>query len=302
MRWARAFLRQPVLRDFGRAFEETFMTPTGLGRPAINGATSRQINFYQLGIAEWALCRGYPRPVVVVTGFPRTGTSFLQSLVQEALPVPAMKSRFSGEIWPGLSVWKHTPDLIESIQSRNPGGLLVVTTLRPMLDALISWGNYDPSIVSRASLEEKAHLYVEFVTKGLLNNWMFFPFSLITLPPIVLGQKLQDEFEFRTGVALGRKRWANRALARLALLGSGEELFRLAGIGDSTGLSAAESMMSGTQSHMPNVLKENLKPTMRAHILANLPDNLIQKAVQVEKKALGQINPSGLTENWRGLY
>lgn len=254
-----------------------------------NGATNRQLRSYRLGAIELTFRPPPNKKIVMVAGFPRSGTSFLQSLVQEALPIPSVRTYTSGQIWPALAIWKHTPGLIEKIQLENSGGLMVFSTLRPMLDCLTSWAIKDQRPISSKELLARADYWLTFVNKGLNNNWQFVPFSMFSLPPLALAKKLHNSFELETGLSLRDERWADKALTRIAQMESHEELFRFAKIGDSTGLDAKASVMATYESHLPNEIKNRQKNAVESFIVAMLPQSVLREAAQVEQKVHHQI-------------
>lgn len=284
-----SLLPSKVLNDFAHEFETVFSSRGALGK-ACNGATPQQLRHYRLGAIE---LKFRPPPlhhkIAMVVGFPRSGTSFLQSLLQQALPIPSIRTYTSGQIWPALAIWKHTPRLIEKIQSENPGELVVFSTLRPMLDCLTSWAIKDQTPLTSAWLLPRAESWLTFVTAGLVNNWQFVSFCMFSLPNLTLAKRLQHSFELENGLSVSSEAWANSALTRIAQMESPEELFRLAKIGDSTGLSAKDSLMRTYESHLPNEMKNLQKTSVKSSIVAKLPHSVLRKAAQVEQKARRQV-------------
>jgi len=265
--------------------------PRFAARP-YNGVTETEFLQLSTGYRDLMLKAKLPDSTALLCGFPRSGTSYLHSVLQQAMPNESLTVP-RGSIWLGASVWKHTPAVIGRVSSQ--GGLVCFVPLRPLLDCLVSWAIKSPEIMNREELVKHAALYFEVLNFGLSSNSVFVPFdNLESWTPAEIGAFLQEAFAIRTGSAV------IRASSNLGTLKgkSAKEVFLEASLGDATGLDAKQSLANPLSSHLPNREKEMVKESVRGQILDLIPGELLLDADKAYSAGLSEfkcLNPSWLS-------
>lgn len=200
-------------------------------------------------------------PPILLAGPPRSGTSFLQSLLITYFP----KSSLADYRRSPLHQLKHTLPMFVELVAELGRDVRVLVPVRDPVDALTSWAIYDPSILSTDALQECLNYYSQFFA------WAVDAPDVVKIVDFLDLTAEPDSIAAGVSSALGIESVRSRGL-------SAENVFRAAVVGDSTGLGAEASLGNAAKSHMPSAFKNSVQPFYRDLVETLLDEHALERA------------------------